>query len=108
MLDSMDREDRLRLMKFICSFAWADLEIQAEERAFIEKTIKKLELDENERAQVQEWLEVPPAIEDLDPEQIPSAHRQLFIDFAKATVAVDGRMDEDEVFNLELFEMLLG
>ena len=29
---SLTREDRLRLMKFVCSFAWADLEIQDEER----------------------------------------------------------------------------
>ena len=105
MLDSMDREDRLRLMKFICSFAWADLEIQAEERAFIEKTIGKLELDSDERAQVDEWLKLPP---EVDPAEIPAAHRQLFIDFARATVAADGRIDEDERFNLEIFEMLLG
>ena len=108
MLDSMDREDRLRLMKFICSFAWADLEIQTEEREFIEKTIRNLELDEEERGQVEEWLQLPPAVEELDPAEIPPAHRQLFLDFAKATVIADGRMDEEERFNLEIFEMLLG
>jgi len=105
MLDLMDREDRLRLMKFICSFAWADLQIQAEERTFIEKTIRKLELDSEERSQVDEWLELPP---EVDPAEIPAAHRQLFIDFARATIAADGHIDQDERFNLEIFEMLLG
>ena len=108
MLDSMDREDRLRLMKFVCSFAWADLEIQKAERTFIKKTMKKLELDAEERAMVEEWMTVPPSADELDPAEIPPEHRQLFIDFAMATVAADGQVDEDEQFNLEIFQALLG
>ena len=36
---TLPREDRLRLMKFVCSFAWADLEIHVKEREFVGKMI---------------------------------------------------------------------
>jgi uncharacterized tellurite resistance protein B-like protein len=51
MLDQLDREDRLRLMRFVCSFAWADLEVQPEERAFVRRLIARLDLAED-RAQI--------------------------------------------------------
>ncbi|NLE46963.1 MAG: TerB family tellurite resistance protein, partial [Sandaracinaceae bacterium] len=34
---SLDREERLQLMKFITSFAWADLEVKVSERSFIKR-----------------------------------------------------------------------
>ena len=50
MLDQLDRSDRLRLVEFVCSFAWADFEIQPEERDFIAQLIRRLELgDEDDR-----------------------------------------------------------
>jgi hypothetical protein len=107
MLSSLNREDRLRLMKFICSFAWADLEIQDEERDFVRKMTRKLGLSNEEAQKVADWLEVPPRAEELDPEQIPPEHRQLFLDAARAMVVVDGRVDPDEAENLALFEMLI-
>ena len=30
MMEQLDRNERMRLMKFVCSFAWADLEIHPE------------------------------------------------------------------------------
>ena len=107
MLTELDSEDRLRLMKFICSFAWADLQVADEERAFVTKMTDRLGLTEDEIQQVEEWLKVPPRAEELDPEDIPKAHRQLFIDAARAMVVVDGRVDPDEAENLALFEMLI-
>ena len=35
MLKNLSREDRLQVMRFVCSFAWADLEVQKEEREYI-------------------------------------------------------------------------
>ena len=61
----LDREDRLRLMKFVCSFAWADLEVRDEERSFVHRMMKRLELDAEEQKLVEEWLEVPPRAEEL-------------------------------------------
>ncbi|MCA9529572.1 MAG: TerB family tellurite resistance protein [Myxococcales bacterium] len=108
MLDSLDREDRLRLMKFICSFAWADLDVAANERDFVSQMVERLQLDEEERAQVQSWLEVPPPAEEIDPLDVPHAHRQIFLDAARAMILADGRVDDEEVENLALLEQLLA
>ncbi|MEM6954679.1 MAG: TerB family tellurite resistance protein [Myxococcota bacterium] len=107
MIQTLDREDRLRLMKFICSFAWADLEIQDEERVFIGKLVKQLELDEEETAQVEEWLKLPPTADELDPAEIPRQHRELFLETARAMIVSDGRIDADEAENFALFELLV-
>ena len=103
----LQRTERLRLMKFICSFAWADLEVRDEERAFIAKMMKRLELDEEEEVQVQKWLELPPPPEEIDPTEVPREHRQLFIDAARAMIVADGRISEEEAEIFELFEQLI-
>ena len=51
-LKDLKQEDRLRLMGFVCSFAWADLEIADGERELVADLVKKLDLDEDEKAQV--------------------------------------------------------
>jgi len=107
MLSKLKHEDRLRLLKFVCSFAWADLEIADEERSFVKKMIADLGISEEEAGTVEQWLEVPPPAEELDPEEIPREHRQLFLDAVRAMVVVDGRVDPDEAENLALFEMLV-
>ena len=106
-LKTLDREERMQLMKFVCSFAWADLEVQDEERNFVRKMIDRLDLTDAEIAQVDRWLEVPPAPEEVDPATIPREHKQLFIDAARAMVVVDGRVDPEEAENLALLEMLV-
>lgn len=106
-MHALDREDRLRLMRFICSFAWADLEIQDEERAFVRKLVGELELDDAERQQVEEWLQVPPPAEELDPADIPREHRQIFLDTARAMIVADGKIDPDEAENFALLEALM-
>ncbi len=107
-LTKLDREDRLRLMKFVCSFAWADLEIAEQERKLVQRMVDKLKLAEDERAQVARWLEVPPRAEEVDPAEVPHAHKQLFLQAARETIAVDGEISEDERENLALLEQLLG
>jgi hypothetical protein len=103
----LDREDRLRLMKFVCSFAWADLEIRDEERQFVKRLMKRLELTAAEKQEVEGWLEVPPPAEEVDPAEVPRAHRQLFVDTARAMIASDGVIEENERESLALLEMLL-
>jgi uncharacterized tellurite resistance protein B-like protein len=107
-LDTLDREERLRLMKFVCSFAWADLEVQDEERDFVRRLVTRLDLDEADRGMVEEWMEVPPRAEEVDPGDIPVEHRQLFLDAVRAMIVADGRVDQDEAENLVLLEALLG
>ena len=107
MLDGLDREDRLQLMRFVCSFAWANLEVSEQERDFIVKMVDRLGLDEEERTQVSQWLEVPPRADDLDPGDIPREHRQLFLDAARAMILSDGSVDDVEAENLVILDQLL-
>jgi uncharacterized membrane protein YebE (DUF533 family) len=107
MLDALNREDRLHLMRFVCSFAWADLEITDREREFIVKMVIRLGLDDEEQEQVAQWLELPPRADDLDPADIPNEHRQLFLDAAKAMILSDGTVEDVEAENLVILDQLL-
>lgn len=108
MLDSLGRDERLRLMQFVCSFAWADLEIRPEERSFVARLVRRLGLDEDDRRQVQEWLETPPRPEDIDPLTIPTEHRRLFLSFAEGVVAADAEISSEERETLKVFKQLLS
>ena len=103
---SLPREDRLRLMKFVCSFAWADLEIQTQEREFVAKMIDYLQL-QDDRKLVESWLKHPPPPEEVDPTDVPREHRELFLDAVRRLVAADDRIDPKEAETLALFEQLL-
>ena len=107
-LDQLDRSDRLRLMKFVCSFAWADLEVRPEERDFVTRMVHRLGLDEDETRQVEGWLELPPRPEAVDPTQIPSEHRRLFVEAIEGVIASDGEIAPEERDNLDLLRTLLG
>jgi uncharacterized tellurite resistance protein B-like protein len=106
-MKQLSPKDRLRLMKFVCSFVWADLEVKESERAFVERLVKKLRLEDAEVAQVKGWLEVPPRAEEVDPTRIPKEHRQLFLDTIRDVITADGEVAPDEWDNLALFEQLL-
>ena len=103
---SLSREDRLRLMKFVCSFAWADLEVQDEERAFVMKMVNFLELDADVKL-IEGWLRHPPRPEEVDPTDVPHEHREMFLDAVRRLVAADDRIDPKEAETLALFEQLL-
>jgi uncharacterized tellurite resistance protein B-like protein len=108
MFHSLAREERLRLMKFLCSFAWADLEVQSEERDFVRRMVTRLGLRPEEAAQVDAWLQVPPRIDDVDPSEIPLEHRKLFLDTLRELVLADGSIDEQEQASLALLEDLFA
>lgn len=107
MLSHMSPAERLRLMQFVCSFAWADLEVRPEERAFIANLVQRLGLDADEELKVQRWLEVPPEPESLDPTAVPRAHRADFIQAIEGLIRSDGEVAEEERESLELFKQLL-
>ena len=83
-------------MRFVCSFAWADLEIRDEERVYVADLMRRLDLDEDEEVQVQCWLSRPPDPEDVDPTLIPVEHRQIFLDALLGVLGSDGEIDEAE------------
>jgi len=107
-LANLNKEDSLRLMKFVCSFAWADLEIADQERSFVHKMMKKLKLDDAGVEQVKQWLVLPPRVEEIDPNEVPVAHRKIFLEAAQELVSADGNISEEERENLSLLEQLLG
>lgn len=108
MLRKLGPEDRLRLMKFLCSFAWADLRVHEKEKVFIRKMVKKLSLDAKESAAVENWLKVPPRADEVDPQEIPADHRQFFVDSVRAIILADGEVDPEERISLSLLEELLS
>ena len=107
MLELLERSDRLRLMKFVCSFAWADLEIRPEEREFIAGMVNRLTLDAEDREKVQDWLELPPAPESIDPTRVPIAHRKIFVDAIRGVIAADGEISSEELESFRLFQDLV-
>jgi uncharacterized tellurite resistance protein B-like protein len=106
-VSDLDAESRLRLVRFVCSFAWADLEVQDAERTFVQKLLGELGLDEEERKAADEWLRIPPMPEEVDPTDIPEEHRQIFLNTALQVVGADGNVDPAEMETLALFEKLL-
>lgn len=107
MLKQLKKPERLLLLKFVCAFAWADLEVKDSERALVKRLIGKLGLDAEEAKQVEQWLKKPPKPEEIDPNKVPRAHKQLFLDAARQMIAIDGEIDPAERENLELLEQLL-
>lgn len=108
MLEDLDPGERLQLMKFVCSFAWADLEVRAEERSFVARLVERLELDAQERRQVHGWLERPPAPDAVDPMTIPPAHRKSFLAAIEGVVAADGEISAEERETLAVLRDLLA
>jgi hypothetical protein len=107
MLDQLDRNECMRLMKFVCSFAWADLEVRPEERVFIRDMVTRLTLDDDDRNQVERWLVSPPAPEAIDPTTVPPAHREIFIDAIRGVISADGEIAPEEYENFRLFQDLV-
>ncbi len=101
------KDERLRLLKFVCSFAWTDLRVTDSERDVIRQLVAAHELDADERAQVERWIEVPPPAEEVDPLEIPREHRQRFVENARLIVVADGQVAPAERDALRIFEELL-
>jgi uncharacterized tellurite resistance protein B-like protein len=100
--------DRMQLMKFVCSFAWADLKIHPHEREFIARLVRQLELDRDEKDQIDRWLEIPPHPHEVDPTLIPLEHRKTFVESVIGIIESDGVVTEEERDSLALFEHLLN
>jgi uncharacterized membrane protein YebE (DUF533 family) len=105
-LKSLSKKQRLLLLEFVCAFAWADLEVTDEERAFVGRLVKRLELEDDEIARVEQWLRIPPKPEEIDPNRVPRAHKELFLDCARKMIKADGHVDPAERETLQLLEQL--
>lgn len=103
---SLSRDDRLRIIEFVCAFAWADLEVGDAERAFIFRLLERMGLDDD-KGQVEAWLRHPPPAEDVDPTRVPAAHRELLLGVARELVHADGHLEPEEQEMFQLMEQLL-
>lgn len=106
-VNELDKESRIRLVRFVCSFAWADLEVQDAERSLVTKMLDQLGLDDEEKEMAEQWLKLPPEPEDVDPTDIPPEHRQIFLNTILQLVGADGVVDPNEMETLAIFEKLL-
>ncbi len=108
MLNEIDRATRLELMKFVCSFAWADLSVHPAERSFVGRLVSRLGFEPDDEARVREWLRVPPDPESVDPTRIPREHRQLFLAAIDGVIAADGQITSEERESLALLKELMA
>ncbi|HET6898079.1 MAG TPA: TerB family tellurite resistance protein [Vicinamibacteria bacterium] len=105
-LARLSREERLRLLRFVASFAWADLTVRDEERAFLARLVRRMALEAEDVRQVAGWLAVPPSPDDVDPTEVPHVHRHLFVEAAREVVMADGEVAPEERAYLKLLEQL--
>lgn len=108
MLDELQNDEKLRLLRFLCSFAWADLEIADKERKLVRDIIHKMGLPPADAALASTWLDHPPSEDELDPYDIPDEHRRLFLDAALEMIGADDHVDEMEAENFAIFEALMS
>jgi hypothetical protein len=106
-LADLSKDDQLRLMRFVCSFAWADLHVQDKERKFVHALVRKLKLKPAEAKQVDQWLKLPPRPEEVDPADVPIEHRDLFLQTARDIIFADGEVHPEEAATFQLLEQLL-
>ena len=103
----LDRSQKLRLLEFVCSFAWTDLKVQQQERDLIMRAVGRMGLGNDDIKKVEGWLKAPPPADEVDPTTIPKEHRKAFFEAIVAIARADGRMVPAERDQLELFRELL-
>jgi uncharacterized membrane protein YebE (DUF533 family) len=107
-LAKLTRAQRLQLLKFVCAAVWADLEVSESERLYILGLSLRLGLPEDELTQVRDWLDTPPAPEEVDPNTVPPEHRRLLLEAVSEAITVDGVVDGPERESFRLLQELLG
>jgi uncharacterized tellurite resistance protein B-like protein len=105
-LSRLSPGERLKLLRFVASFAWSDLAVTAGERAYIHRLVARLHLAPEEALEVEGWLKLPPNEDDVDPTTIPREHRRLFLDAVREMVEAGGAVSPEEKETLTLLEQL--
>jgi uncharacterized tellurite resistance protein B-like protein len=108
MFEQLSRDDRLLLVRFVCAFAWTDLEIHEGERKFVERLLERMQLSDEDRAEALAYLHVAPSPEATNPKLIPKPHRQLFVDAIRALIYADGEVDAEERERFEKLKQALA
>ncbi len=105
---ALDRATKLQLIRFSCSFAWADLHVHPAERKLILDLMEQLEITEPaDRQAILRWLKAPPPVDELDPLEIPKEHRDLFIRECEEVIRADGVIRPEETEAMHLLRRIL-
>lgn len=107
MLDKIDRATRLRLLRIVAAAAWVDGEVEDRERAFVEKLLTKIPMDEDDRKTVRGYLDRPPHPAEVDPTKIPREHRETLMGLISELVHADGTVGDAELEAFHELEVLL-
>jgi uncharacterized tellurite resistance protein B-like protein len=107
MFEQLTQDDRLQLVRFVCSIAWADLQISEQERQYVHDLIRRLDFDDEEAEYVEVWLSHPPDPEEVDPGDVPLKHREVFLKHVMEVARSDGELAEVEREAYELLSQLL-
>jgi uncharacterized membrane protein YebE (DUF533 family) len=108
MLEGMNSEDRLHLLRCVCGLAWADGVVQDEERTFVQHLMALLPITNDEQRMIDSWLKRPLHPAEVDPTRIPPDHRRAFLALARQIIQADGHIDVEEQERLELLKQLFG
>jgi len=101
--DDLTEAERIELMRFMCSFAWADGEVQAGERVVLERVLNSLNLNPDDRAKAETWLSEAPDMTAFDFAAIPAKTRGVFVDHAFEVASADGGLAVEEMRHLKMF-----
>ena len=108
MSEKLPPDMRMKLINFICVFAWADFDIQPEEKRFILDLCSKFQVSDEDRAKVESWLEAPPDVNEVaDPTSIPLGYREIFLEEILKLIAADHKIDKEEADILRTFRDIL-
>ena len=108
MFEKLSRDERMLLLRFVCAFAWTDLEIRDGERKFVQRLMDRMQLSGEDRAEVEGYLHVAPSPEETNPQLIPPEHRRIFIDSVRALIYADGDVDAEERQRFEKLQAALS
>lgn len=104
----LDYATRLRLIRFVCTMAWADLDVNEQERNHVLDLMERLGIDDpSGRAQVLRWLKAPPPVDEIDPLEIPRALRILFLKECEDVIRADGVVHPDETDSMTLLKKIM-
>lgn len=101
--DDLTESERLELMRFLCSFAWADGVVQPQEKTVLERILGSLELSAEAHAEAEGWLTAAPSVQGRALRSIDEKKRATFIDGAYEVAAADGEIAADELEHLKMF-----
>jgi uncharacterized tellurite resistance protein B-like protein len=96
MLDQIDRQYRLRLMRFLCSFAWADGKVQEQEKVLVRRFAECLDFDDEAIGNIEAWLKQAPRLEEFDTSGISQAVRVIFVEAIESVILADGKIAAKE------------